>query len=122
MIVFDNFLCKSGNPRYLDKAVGMMREMNGCGFFDHRDFDTFIDLLREELKEATGGRYQKGDIRLFKGNGQVQIVTKKGLDYAARIDYTVVEKVFTYKEYSRKRVQGWQLTPSGEVKFVFRES
>lgn len=118
MIVLHDFFYKSSHPRYLDKAVGMMRGVNGCGFFNHKDFETFIDLLREELKESTGGRYDKGEISLARTNGQVQIEVKGGLDYAARIDYTVVEKVFTYKAFSRERVQGWKLTPEGEIKFL----
>lgn len=121
MIVFHDFFYKSGQPRYLDKAVGMMRCVNGCGFFNHNDFETFIDLLREELKEGTGGRYEKGDISLSRTNGQIQINTKGGDGYAARICYTAVEKVFAYKAFSREQMQGWELTPGGEIKFLWKE-
>lgn len=121
MIVLHDFFYKSGHPRYLDKAVGMMRGVNGCGFFNHKDFETFIDLLREELKEGTGGRYEKGDISLSRTNGQIQINTKGGLEYAARICYTAVEKVFAYKAFSREKVQGWELTPGGDIKFLWKE-
>lgn len=117
MIVLHDFFYKSGHPRYLDKAVGMMRGVNDCGFFNHKDFETFIDLLREELKEGTGGRYEKGEVSLTRVSGQVQIETKGGFDYAARICYTVVEKVFTYKAFSRERVQACELTPDGKMKF-----
>lgn len=119
MIVFHNFFHKS-HPRYLDKAVGMMREMDGCGFFNHKDLETFTALLRQELKEGTGGRYEKGDIALIRTSGQLQIEVKHGLDYAARIDYTVVEKAFTYKSFSRERVQAWELAPDGEMKFRWK--
>ena len=86
MIVLHDFFYKYGNPRYLDKAVGMMRCVNGCGFFNHKDFETFIDLLREELKEGTGGRYEKGDISLSRTNGQISIRREaSGMRHASAI-------------------------------------
>jgi len=120
MIVLYSFFYKN-HPRYLDKAVGMMRGVNGCGFFNHEDFETFIGLLRQELQEGTGGRYEKGDICLFRSDGQLTIEVKRGLDYAARINYVILEKVFTYKAFSRELVQGWKLTPSGDIKFIWKE-
>ena len=124
MIVFHSFFDKK-HPKYLDRAVGMMRNMNSCCFINHRDLDVFIKKLRETLKEDSDGRYEKHEVSLYVGktssyreNGQLQIEVKGGLDYAARIDYIKVEKGYFYQLFSEKRVLGWNFTPDGEMKFI----
>lgn len=127
MIVFHSFFDKK-HPKYLDRTVGMMRNMNNCCFVNHRDLDVFIKKLRETLKEDSDGRYEKNEVSLYFGNissycrnGQLQINVKGGLDYAARIDYIEVEKGYFYRTFSENRVHGWNFTPDGEFKFVNKE-
>lgn len=124
MIVFHSFFYKK-HPKYLDRAVGMMRNMNKCCFVNHRDLDVFIKKLRETLKEDSNGRYEKrevslcvGNISSYSENGQLQINVKGGLDYAARIDYIKVEKGYFYRLFSEERVLGWNFTPDGNMKFI----
>ena len=101
MIVFHSFFDKK-HPKYLDRTVGMMRNMNNCCFVNHRDLDVFIKKLRETLKEDSDGRYEKNEVSLYVGNissycrnGLLQINVKGGLDYAARIDYVVLYPLST---------------------------
>lgn len=127
MIVFFGFFDKK-HPKFLDRTVGMMRNMNGCCFVNHRDFDVFVKKLRETLKEDSDGRYEKNEVSLYVGkissyseNGQLQILVKGGLDYVARIDYIKIEKGYFYRIFSEERVHGWDFTPDGEVKFINKE-
>ena len=127
MIVFYGFFDKK-HPKYLDRTVGMMRNMNNCCFMNHRDLDVFTKKLREALMEDSGGRYEKHEVSLYVGGissysrvGQLQIEVKGGIDYAARIDFIKVEKGYFYRAFSEKRVQGWNFTPDGEMKFVNKE-
>ena len=127
MIVFHSFFYKK-HPKYLDRAVGMLRNMNNCSFVHHKDLDVFIKKLRETLKEDSDGRYEKrevslyvGNISTYSGNGQLQIEVKGGLDYAARIDYIKVEKGYYYRIFSEERVLGWNFTASGEINFVNKD-
>lgn len=124
MIVFHSFFYKK-HPKYLDRAVGMMRDMNNCCFVNHRDLGVFIKKMRETLKEDSAGRYEKNEVSLYVGNissfnenGQLQIEVKGGLDYAARIDYINVEKGYFYRIFSEERVLGRNFTPDGEIRFV----
>ena len=124
MIVFHSFFYKK-HPKYLDRAVGMLRNMNNCCFVNHRDLDVFIKKLRETLEEDSGGRFEKREVSLYVGkissyseNGQLQIEVKGGLDYAARIDYIKVEKGFLYDPFSGERMHGWNFTADGEIDFV----
>ena len=114
MIVFHSFFYKK-HPKYLDRAVGMMRNMNNCCFIDHSDLDVFIKELREVLAEDSAGRYEKRDVSLYVGNisqysenGQLQIEVKGSLDYAARIDYIKVENGYYYQTIGYKK---WILHP-----------
>lgn len=67
MIVFHSFFYKK-HPKYLDRTVGMMRNMNKCCFVNHRDLDVFIKKLRETLKKDSDGRYEKNEVSLYVGN------------------------------------------------------
>ena len=127
MIVFHSFFWKK-HPKYLDRAVGMLRNMNNCCFINHRDLDVFIKKLRETLKEDSDGRYEKREVSLYVGNisaysenGQLQIEVKGGIDYAARIDYIKVEKGYFYRTFSEERVFGWNFKADGEIKFVNKD-
>lgn len=127
MIVFHSFFYKK-HPKYLDRAVGMLRNMNNCCFVNHRDLDVFIKKLRETLTEDSDGRYEKHEVSLYVGNissysenGQLQIEVKGGLDYAARIDYIKVEKGYFYRTFSEERVLGWNFTADGEMKFANKD-
>ncbi len=117
MIVLHSFFFKA-HPKYLDKAVDMMRKLNGCGFFTHAYFDTFVEQLRAEIRESAGNR----DVGLLKAHGQLQIVTKGGDDYLARINYINIEKVFTVHCFSGKLVHSFELTPQGDIKYVTKEA
>lgn len=124
MIVFHSFFYKK-HPKYLDRAVGMMRNMNSCCFMNHRDLDVFIKKLRETLKEDSDGRYEKNEVSLYAGkissyseDGELQIEFKGGLDYAARIGYMNVEKGYCYRTFSEERILCWNFTPDGEIRFV----
>ena len=117
MIVLHSFFFKA-HPKYLDKAVDMMRKFEGCGFFNHANFETFVERLRAEIRESAGDR----GVGLYKGNGVLKITTKGGNDYAARIDFIKVEKVFTVHCFSGKLVQSFELTPQGDIKYVTKEA
>jgi len=116
MIVLHSFFFKA-HPKYLDKAVDMMRKLNGCGFFTHAYFETFVEQLRAEIRESAGNR----DVGLLKAHGQLQIVTKGGDDYVARINYINIEKVYSYKSFSDKLFQSHRLTSHGDIKFVWKD-
>lgn len=116
MIVLHSFFSKA-HPKYLDKAVDMMRKLENCGFFTHAFFETYVQHLRSEIYESAGDR----DVSLYIGNGQLQIHTKGGQDYAARICFINIEKVFSYMSFSDKLVQSHRLTSHGDIKFVWKE-
>ena len=116
MIVLHSFLEKR-HPKYLDKAVDMMRKLEGCGFFTHSYFEMFVERLRAEIRESAGNR----DAGLSNAHGQLQIVTKGGLDYAARINFMNIEKVFCVETFSGKLIQSHCLTPEGDIQFVWKE-
>jgi hypothetical protein len=65
--------------------------------------------------ETTGGRFEKNDIQLFRKNGQIQIEVKHGLDYAARIDYIIVEKALTQSVYNGDIVKQCRLDSGGNM-------
>ena len=117
MIVLHSFFFKA-HPKYLDKAVDMMRKLEGCGFFTHSYFEMFVERLRAEIRESAGNR----NVYLHKGNGQLQIETKGGQDYAARICFINIEKVFSVETFSGKLVQSHFLTPEGDIQFVWKET
>lgn len=128
MIVFHSFFDKK-HPKYLDRTVGMMRNMNNCCFVNHRDLDVFINKLRETLKEDSDGRYEKNEVSLYVGNissycrnGLLKINVKGGLDYAARIDYIEVGKGYFYRTFSENIVHGWNFTPDGEMVFINKDN
>lgn len=102
MIVCHSFFCKSGYPKYLTSAIGLMLMANNSAFVSRRDFDEFVADVRKRLAEDTGGRYDKGEIMLHAGKGQVMIDVKCGLDYAARLDYISVEKEFEWNQEAEK--------------------
>lgn len=120
MIVVHSFFYKS-HPRYLDGAVSMMRKVNNCAFMLHDDFDTFVRHLRDRLKEDTDGRYERGDISVTKSSGQVQINVKHGLDYAARMNYGIVEKGLGYTSLSERPITAWKFTSEGDMNFVNKD-
>jgi hypothetical protein len=117
MIVCHSFFYKA-HPKYLDNAVSMMREVNNCCFFSHDDFEAWVLELRNVLRETTGGRFEKNDIQLSRTNGTVQIDVKHGLDYAARIEYIIVEKALTRQLCSGKFVKQCGLEPSGDIVYL----
>ncbi len=118
MIVLHSFFYKA-HPKYLNEAVGMMREMNNCCFFNHGDFDSWVVEIRRVLRETTGGRFEKNDIQLLRtdvqGGGQIQIEVKHGMDYAARIYFVVVEKAMTRRIITGEFFQLCKLQPTGDI-------
>ena len=102
MIVCHSFFCKSGYPKHLASAIGLMLMANNSAFVRRRDFDEFVADVRTRLHEDTGGRYDKGELGLSVNKGQIQIEVKCGLDYAARLDYISVEKVFEWNQGTEK--------------------
>ena len=118
MIVCHSFFYKT-HPKYLNEAVGMMRNVNNCCFFRHGDFDGWVIELRRVLRETTGGRFEKDDIQLIRtgvqGVGQVQIEVKHGLDYAARICYITVEKALTQRVIGGEFVKLCRLDSEGNM-------
>lgn len=122
MIVFHSFFYKK-HPKYLERAVGMLRGMNNRGLVHHGDLDVFAGELRKALAEDSGGRYESHDVSLVvsknadgSGGGQLQIEVKGGLDYAARISYIVVEKSYYYELPAKKKMLAWRFLPAGGLK------
>ena len=95
MIVCDSFFSKNGQPKYLDKAVGLMRVANHMAFATQADWQQFLKVLRRTLDEA--GATARG-ARLSLTDGQLQITTKGGLDYAARLEYFKLKSVLKWSE------------------------
>lgn len=124
MIVFHDFFYKS-HPRYLDRAVGLMRQVNECGLVMHNNLYVFVEELKRILKEDGGGRYEKGVIGLFVTEHQIQIEVKGGLDYAARICYFPLEKGFAFtierNIENREFFQIWEFDPCGQLRHVNRK-
>ena len=120
MIVLHSFFYKN-HPKYLNGAIDLMRSVNNSCFVNHRDFDIFVQKIFERLKEDTGGRYEKGDITLIRTDGQLQIEVKRGLDYAARIDFINVENGFAITAFSEKLKKAWRFMPDGEMKFEWED-
>lgn len=120
MIVCHSFFYKA-HPKYLNEAVGMMRQVNDCCFFRHGDFDSWVVELRRVLRETTGGRFEKKDIQLLRIDGQIQIEVKHGLDYAARIDYIIVEKALTQRIIGGEFVKLCRLDPDGNMVYNEKE-
>ena len=118
MIVCHSFFYKA-HPKYLNDAVGMMRDVNNCCFFRHDDFNSWVVELRRMLQETTGGRFEKRDIQLLRtdvqGGGQVQIEVKRGLDYAARISFVIVEKALMQRIFRGEFVKLCRLDPEGNM-------
>ena len=120
MIVLHSFFYKK-HPKYLNGAVNLMRSVNNSCFVNHRDFDIFVQKIFERLKEDTGGRYEKGDVTLIRTDGQLQIEVKRGLEYAARIDFINVENGFAITAFSEKLKKAWRFMPDGEMKFEWED-
>lgn len=120
MIVFHSFFYKA-HPRYLDRAVGLMRRVNECGLVMHIDFDVFVNQLKDILREDGGGRYEKGIIGLSVVKHQIQIEVKGGLDYAARICYFQLEKGLTYTRDNKRLSQTWGFDPEGQLRNVHKD-
>ncbi len=116
MIVCHSFFYKA-HPKYLNEAVGMMRRVNNCCFFRHRDFDSWVVDLRRLLRETTDGRFEKNDVQLLRTDGQVRIEVKHGLDYAARIDYTTVETALAQRVIGGAFAKQCTLNPDGHIIF-----
>ena len=114
MIVCHSFFYKA-HPKYLNEAVGMMRQVNNCCFCRQGDFDTWVVELRKTLRETTGGRFEKNDIQLSRTNGRIQIEVKHGMDYAARIDYITVEKALTQRVIGGDIVKQCRLDSGGNM-------
>lgn len=123
MIVFHDFFYKA-HPRYLDRAVGLMRQVNECGLVMHNNLYVFVEKLKSILKEDGGGRYEKGIIGLTVVQHQIQIDVKGGLDYAARICYFPLKKGFAFTAESnienRKFFQIWEFDPCGQLRHDIR--
>jgi hypothetical protein len=120
MIVSPSFFYKA-HPKYLNEAVQMMRDVNNCCFFRHGDFDGWVIELRRRLRETTGGRFEKNDIQLLRTSGQIQIEVKHGMDYAARIDYIIVEKALTQRVIGGDIVKQCRLNPDGSMVYNEKE-
>ena len=120
MIVCHSFFYKA-HPKYLNEAVGMMRRVNNCCFFRHGDFDSWVVELRRLLRETTGGRFEKNDIQLLRTSGLIQIEVKHGMDYAARIDYIIVEKALTHSVIGGDTVIQCRLDPEGIAEYNVKE-
>lgn len=124
MIVFHDF-CYKSYPCYLERAVGLMRQVNGCGLAMHNNLYVFVDKLKRILKEDGGGRYEKGFIGLSVTERQIQIEVKSGMDYAARIYYFPLEKSFAFTVEgnieNRKFFQIWEFDPCGQLRHVNRK-
>lgn len=124
MIVFHDFFYKA-HPHYLDRAIEMMQKVNKCGFAMHSDLDIFVKNIREALKEDSGGRYDRGDIRVSVYSSLIQIEVKNGEDYAARIDYFILEKGLAFrmdKDLSPGELfQMWKFDPVGQLQHVNKE-
>ena len=120
MIVLHSFFYKK-HPKYLNGAVNLMRSVNNRCFVNHRDFDIFVQKIFERLQEDTDGRYEKGDVTLIRTDGQLQIEVKRGLDYAARIDFINVENGFAITAFSEKLKKVWRFMPDGEMKFEWED-
>ena len=114
MIVCHSFFYNA-HPKYLNEAVQMMRDVNNCCFFRHGDFDGWVIELRRRLRETTGGRFEKNDIQLLRTSGQIQIEVKHGMDYAARIDYIIVEKALAQRVIGGDIVKLCRLDPEGRM-------
>lgn len=120
MIVCHSFFYKA-HPKYLNAAVQMMRDVNNCCFFRHGDFDGWVIELRRRLRETTGGRFEKNDIQLLRTSRQIQIEVKHGMDYAARIDYIIVEKALTQRVIGGDIVKQCRLNPDGSMVYNEKE-
>lgn len=124
MIVCHSFFYKA-HPKYLNEAVQMMRDVDNCCFFRHRDFEGWVIELRRRLRETAGGRFEKNDIRLLRtdvpGGGQVQIEVKHGMDYAARIFFVIVEKALTQRVIGGDIVELGYFIPEGILVYNERE-
>lgn len=121
MIVCHSFFYKA-HPKYLNEAVQMMRDVNNCCFFRHGDFDSWVIELRRRLRETTDGRFEKNDIQLLRTSGQIQIEVKHGMDYAARIDYIIVEKALTQRLIGDDIVKQCRLDPDGSMVYNEKEA
>ena len=123
MIVFHNFFYKA-HPHYLDRAIEMMQKVNKCGFAMHSDLDIFVKNIREALKEDSGERYDRGDIRVSVYSSLIQIEGKNG-DYAARIDYFILEKGLAFRMDKNlspgELFQMWKFDPVGQLQHVNKE-
>ncbi|MCR4602469.1 MAG: hypothetical protein K5683_02900 [Prevotella sp.] len=115
MIVLHSFISKK-YPKYLKRAVSMLRDVNDGCFTIHQDFDMFVQEIFKVLKEDSAGRYEKGEVTLSRTSGQLQINVKRGLDYAARIYFTDVRTGFCFKFFTREMVPEWHFTPVGAVR------
>ena len=120
MIVFHDFFYKA-HPRYLDRAVGLMRQVNECSLVSHQALDVFVDKLRDVLKEDGGGRYEKGVIGLSVVQHQIQIEVKEGLDYAARICYFQLKKGLVFTLDKKRFLQIWEFGPEGQLREVNKD-
>ena len=121
MIVCHSFFYKA-HPKYLNEAVQMMHDVNNCCFFRHGDFDGWVIELRRRLRETTDGRFEKNDIQLLRKSGQIQIEVKHGMDYAARIDYIIVEKALTQRVIGGDIVKQCRLDPDGSMVYNEKEA
>lgn len=120
MVVCHSLFYKA-HPKYLNEAVNMMRGVENCCFFRHRDFNSWVVELHRLLRKTTGGRFEKGDIQLSRTNGRIQIEVKHGMDYAARIDYITVEKALTQHSIGEKFVKLCRLDPDGNMVYNEKE-
>ena len=95
MIVCHSFFYKYGQPKYLDKAVGLMQVANHMAFATQADWQQFLKVLRRSLEEVNGAA--RG-VRLSLTDGQLEVTTKGGLDYAARLEYFKLKSVLKWSE------------------------
>lgn len=94
MIVCHSFFYKA-HPRYLDKAVGLMEKANNNAFATPDDWQSFLKIIRRELDKVNSP--ERG-LRLSVVEGQIQIETKGGLDYAARLNYFTLKDLLMWNE------------------------
>ena len=115
MIVFCDFFYKA-HPHYLDRAVDLMRKVNECGLIIHDNLGTFINKLKDILKEDGGDRYKKGVIGLSVAKHQIQIEVKGGMDYAARICYFELEKGLGFSVDQKRLIQVLEFDSAGQLR------
>ena len=95
MIVCHSFFSKNSLPKYLDKAVDLMRKANHNAFATPDDWQSFLKVLRRSLEEVNGAA--RG-WQIYLGSGQLSINKKMSEDYAARLSYFTLKDLLMWNE------------------------